>query len=310
MAVDKILISHVVSELIIICGLAFYYHKRCNNLQQQINELNSKLEKLSGTNYINSVRRQEQFELQTVQQINKIYSILNSISTQQTTPSNSLSNTPTNLPLQQPNQNMFTPSYTSENVIKENYSNIQTGQLSSQNNQQVQKNQQPLNPLMNTLSMLGPLSTMFQVITREKPPHPNEIFSNIDINSEMNKRKIVEIEDDSDELNSEMLDNELRDELNDLSSNVTTALNTPIMTPKTSSIQNMSSLDLCENGICKLNFNDNDQDVSKDFVENKENDIIQKTEINNKEKVQMTDQSSPLRYISQEPKRGRPKKNN
>jgi hypothetical protein len=82
------------------------------------------------------------------------------------------------------------------------------------------------------------------------------------------------------------------------------------MTPKTSSIQNMSSLDLCENGICKLNFNDNDQDVSKDYVENKENDIIQKTEINNKEKVQMTDQSSPLRYISQEPKRGRPKKNN
>ena len=126
----------------------------------------------------------------------------------------------------------------------------------------------------------------------------------------MNKRKIVEIEDDSDELNSEMLDNELRDELNDLSSNVTTALNTPIMTPKTSSIQNMSSLDLCENGICKLNFNDNDQDVSKDSVENKENDIIQKTEINNTEKVQMTDQSSPLRYISQEPKRGRPKKNN
>ena len=334
MAVDKILISHVVSELIIICGLAFYYHKRCNNLQQQINELNSKLEKLSGTNYINSVRRQEQFELQTVQQINKIYSILNSISTQQTTPSNSLSNTPTNLPLQQPNQNMFTPSYTSENVIKENYSNMQTGQLSSQNNQQVQKNQQQSNPLMNTLSMLGPLTTMFKVVMEPKPQHPNEIFENIDIKTQLNnmsqqglgmnmsQRKIVEVEDD--DIDSETLDNELKDELNDLRSNVTSAMNTPIMTPKLALTSNIPTLDMCDNGVCKLNFendkNDKPENIDQSNLNNKENNItllnieqskleVDKTGRFTELSENVTEKSSPLRYISQpETKRGRPKK--
>ena len=61
MTIDKTLISHVIAELIVISGLSFYYHKKCVNLQLQINELNSKLEKMNGINYLNSIKRHEQF---------------------------------------------------------------------------------------------------------------------------------------------------------------------------------------------------------------------------------------------------------
>jgi hypothetical protein len=251
MPVDKILISHVVSEVLIICGVTFYFHKKCARLQQQIDELNSKLEKLNANSYISSLKRQEQFELQTVQQINKIYSILNNI--------NSLNNT-SNINTIENTSTCFKPVY--NEPIRENYNSVQ--QESQVNKQVLQSNkpQLPQNTLLsglsNGLSMLSslPISTMFQVVMKDKPPHPDELFQNMDINKELNKNKIVVVEDDEEEIDINKLDDELQDELNDLKSNITTAMNTPVLTPLlTPSQSNMSNLNLCEDGVCKLDMN-------------------------------------------------------
>ena len=294
MTIDKTLISHVIAELIVISGLSFYYHKKCGNLQLQINELNSKLEKMNGINYLNSIKRHEQFESQTVQHINKIYSILNN--------SNNV-----NMNIL-PNIDSF--KVNNDNGVKENFyspSMTNVNNYNNNNNNPVAKPQ--TNSLMSTLSMLGPLTTMFKVVMEPKPPHPNDIFDNIDIKSQLNNRKIVEVEDDD----TEVLDDELKDELNDLRSNVTTAMNTPVFTPKLSITSSIPSLELCENGICKLNLdnNENMENMETNDNMNTSNNLtneIMKENIVVKENREI-DKSSPLRYISPvETKRGRPKK--
>lgn len=170
-------------------------------------------------------------------------------------------------------ENMFSPAFIpdfnrSNEPVRENYNSTTSTQSQVQ-----QKPSVPQNPLLNTLSMLGPLaSTMFQVVVDKKPPHPDELFQNIDIKSQMNKGKIVEIEDDENDINPEDLDNELKDELDDLKSSSTTALNTPMTTPRLTPSQspdnlshtNISNLDLCENGVCKLNLNElSDNEVNE-----------------------------------------------
>jgi hypothetical protein len=313
MTIDKTLITHIVAELIVICGLAFYYHKKCSGLQLQINDLNSKLEKMNGINYLNTIKRHEQFENQTVQHINKIYSILN----------NNVGNLNLNNGTNSLNMNNISNSdilrTNNDSIIRENFyshSNESASLLSQQT--QLQQKPQVSNPLMNTLSMLGPLTTMFKVVMEPKPPHPNEIFENIDIKTQLNnQQKIVEVEDD--DINSETLDNELKDELNDLRSNVTSAMNTPIMTPRLALTSSVPTLDMCENGVCKLNFDNNkneDTEQSDQLTpncENKDNNItllnIDKNKLETDKEV-TSEKSSPLRYISQpETKRGRPKKN-
>ena len=318
MTIDKTLITHIVAELIVICGLAFYYHKKCSGLQLQINDLNSKLEKMNGINYLNTIKRHEQFENQTVQHINKIYSILN----------NNVGNLNLNNVSNSLNMNNISNSdilrTNNDSIIRENFysqSNNSATLLSQQTPlQQTAPQQKPpvSNPLMNTLSMLGPLTTMFKVVMEPKPLHPNEIFENIDIKTQLNnQQKIVEVEDD--DINSETLDNELKDELNDLCSNVTSAMNTPIMTPKLALTSSVPTLDMCENGVCKLNFDNNkneEPEQSEQLTlnsENKDNNItllnIDKNKLETDKEV-TSDKSSPLRYISQqETKRGRPKKN-
>lgn len=314
MTIDKTLITHIVAELIVICGLAFYYHRKCSGLQLQINDLNSKLEKMNGINYLNTIKRHEQFENQTVQHINKIYSILN----------NNVGNLNLNNGTNSLNMNNISNSdilrTNNDSIIRENFYS-QTNDNASLLSQQTPLQQKPpvSNPLMNTLSMLGPLTTMFKVVMEPKPPHPNEIFENIDIKTQLNnKQKIVEVEDD-DDINSEILDDELKDELNDLSSNVTSALNTPIMTPKLALTSSVPALDMCENGVCKLNFENNKNEELEQSeqltlnCENKDNNItllnIDKNKLETDKEV-TSEKSSPLRYISQqETKRGRPKKN-
>ena len=315
MPIDKITISHIVSELIIITGVVFYYHRKCNHLQQQINELNLKLEKLNGTNYINSINRHEQFEKQTVQHINRLYSIISSLKSSQIIDT---TDKQVNLNFQNNSNDTFVPLYKEKEIIRENYSN----QNSVTNS----------NPFMNTLSMLGPLTTMFKVVMEPKPPHPQEIFNNIDINSELNKNKIVEIDDDeyrhekrsetlisnknstlemnnliSDnrrEVNSRdtdpyennfTLDNELKEELDDLRS-TTSSMTTPKLTPSLTPILNLdfqNTLEECENGMCKISLEKNTNENIKTTNEN----------------IECNDRSNPLRYISQLPdtKRGRPK---
>ena len=303
MTIDKTLISHVIAELIVISGLSFYYHKKCGNLQLQINELNSKLEKMNGINYLNSIKRHEQFESQTVQHINKIYSILNN--------SNNV-----NMNIL-PNIDSF--KVNNDNGVKENFyspsmTNVNNYNNNNNNNNPVAKPQ--TNSLMSTLSMLGPLTTMFKVVMEPKKPHPNEVFDNIDIKSQLNSRKIVEVEDDDD---TEVLDDELKDELDDLRSNVTTAMNTPVFTPKLSITSSIPSLELCENGICKLNLdnNENMENMETNDNMNTSNNLTNLTNLTNeimKENIEVKenreiDKSSPLRYISPvETKRGRPKK--
>ena len=110
-----------------------------------------------------------------------------------------------------------------------------------------------------------------------------------------------------------------KDELNDLSSNVTSAINTPIMTPKLALTSSVPTLDMCENGVCKLNFENNKNEELEQSeqltlnCENKDNNItllnIDKNKLETDKEV-TSEKSSPLRYISQqETKRGRPKKN-
>jgi hypothetical protein len=139
---------------------------------------------------------------------------------------------------------------------------------------------------------------------KEKPPHPDELFQNMDINKELNKNKIVEIEDEENEIDSNKLDDELQDELNDLKSNITTAMNTPVLTPLTPSDSNMVSLNLCEDGVCKLDMNKLNKNENEELDLNIPLNNIQVSDNSDTEK------SSPLRYISNIPqnKRGRPKK--
>ena len=339
MTIDKQLVTHIVAELIIISGLAYYYHKKCGNLQLQINDLNTKLEKMNGINYLNTVKRHEMFETQTVQHINKIYSLLNNLNN-----NGNINDTNGQNPMNQMNlmnqMNSINPmnsmnlmnQMNNENVIKESFYGSST---TNEKNTISQTKPSQNNPLMNTLSMLGPLTTMFKVVMEPKPPHPNEVFENININSQLNNQKIVEIEDDD----SETLDNELKEELNDLRSNVTTAMNTPIFTPKISNVSNVPSLDLCDNNVCKLNLdnikekdtkitkiddsvtsemnmsNVKEENVNENVMELKQKENNEVNNVNNNE-TKITkinediDKSSPLRYISQplESKRGRPKK--
>lgn len=332
MAVDKILISHIVAELIVICGLAFYYHKKCNGLQLQINDLNSKIEKMNGINYLNTIKRHEQFENQTVQHINKLYSLLNNMNSgiNNVKNVNSISNSDI---LRTNNDSVIRENFYSH--LNDNINTTENIPLQQPSSQQQQLQKPPVsNPLMNTLSMLGPLTTMFKVVMEPKPQHPNEIFENIDIKTQLNnmsqqgfgtnmsQQKIVEVEDD--DIDSETLDNELKDELNDLRSNVTSAMNTPIMTPKLALTSNIPTLDMCDNGVCKLNFendkNDKPENIDQSGLNNKENNItllniehtkleVDKTGQLTESSENVTDKSSPLRYISQpETKRGRPKK--
>ena len=322
MTVDKTLIAHIVAELIVISGLSFYYHKKCSNLQLQINDLNSKLEKMNGNNYLNTIKRQEQFESQTVQQINKLYSILNTMNNGN---NNVSSNdniikesfyTPSNNIVINENRSSLLPSIIRDDLYSDKRSEFSSF---SSHKQSVHTPESVSNPLMNTLSMLGPLTTMFKVVMEPKPPHPNEVFSNIDIKSELNSKKIVEIKD-KEEINSEILDDELRDELDDLHSNVTSTFNTPVLTPKLSLMSNVPMLDLCENGVCKLTYeNDKNSESTNEDNTLKENNSTLNfqqgfgtlvTQQNN-EKINQIEQSNPLRYISHAPetKRGRPKKN-
>lgn len=321
MPIDKLTISHIVSELIIISGVVFYYHRKCTHLQQQINELNLKLEKLNGVNYINSIDRHEQFEKQTVQHINKLYSIINSIKTQ------NVDNIDKQVNLNFKNSNdMFVPLYKEKENIREHYSN----QSSNQSGVTRSIDTSISNPFMNTLSMLGPLTTMFKVVMEPKPPHPDEIFNNIDINSELNKNKIVEIAnafasenepvsdkistlqrntnsnlntDDANAFASEndcTLDNELKEELDDLRSTTTSSMSTPRLTPRLTPSNNLefkNTLEECENGMCKISLENNPKEI-----------ISESMKISNSN-IEFNDQSNPLRYISQIPdtKRGRPK---
>jgi hypothetical protein len=296
MPVDKILVSHVVSEVLIICGVTFYFHKKCARLQHQIDELNSKLEKLNANSYISSLKRQEQFEVQTVQQINKIYSILNNMNNLTNMNNlNNIENTSTN----------FKPVY--NEPIRENYNNVQQELQTAPLNKPQAPQNTLLSGLSNGLSMLSslPISTMFQVVMKDKPPHPDELFQNMDINKELNKNKIVEVEDDEEEVDSNKLDDELEDELNDLKSNITTAMNTPVLTPLlTPSQSNIASLNLCEDGVCKLDMNKLTKNENEEVNLNIPLNNIQISDSSDNEK------SSPLRYISNIPqnKRGRPKK--
>lgn len=346
MPIDKIFISHVVSELIIIIGVSFYYHKKCSYLQSQIQDLNNKLEKLNVNNYLSLIERQKHFEQQTVQHINKIYSLLNS--------RNSL----------QENQNVYNNQYSSnfskDNIISnsQKYENMifnpdritegfsLNGTKDTLNINSIEKTQPPIekkaqtqNPFLNTLSMIGPLSTMFQVVMDKKPPHPDELFKNLNIDNTKGTKKIVEIEDDTNEqVDTTTLDMELADELNELKSSVT-AVNTPVLiprTPKRGITENILTPDKCENGICKIDFSTSDRHPISEraltfdihpmspvnIVDNTRSNLtltqndMEKIE-SETSKIEMHDktpssQSSPLRYISHVPeqKRGRPKKIN
>jgi hypothetical protein len=294
MPIDKIFISHVVSEIIIIIGVSFYYHKKCSYLQTQIQELNNKLEKLNVNNYLSLLERQKHFEQQTVQHINKIYSILNSRNI--TSPQEQQN-------IYDNNQYSFPNTQKYENMTFETDSfSLENKEITRQSNVQVEKKspQQPQNPFLNTLSMIGPLSTMFQVVMDKKPPHPDELFKNMD-NSNVSK-KIVEIEDEP--IDPTTLDKELEDELNDLKSGTVTAVNTPVLVPRTPkhySIDNIPSIEKCENGVCKIDYTPISQN----------NDISLEIHGETPRETPASSQSSPLRYISQIPeqKRGRPKKN-
>ena len=327
MAIDKTLISHIVAELIVICGLAFYYHKKCSSLQLQINDLNSKIEKMNGINYLNTIKRHEQFENQTVQHISRLYSLLNM--------NNGINNV-NNVNNVNSISNSDILRTNNDSIIRENFYSNSTDNINKTENiplQQPSSQQQQLpkppvsNPLMNTLSMLGPLTTMFKVVMEPKPQHPNEIFENIDIKTQLNnmsqqgfgmnmpQQKIVEVEED--DIDSETLDNELKDELNDLRSNVTSAMNTPIMTPKLALTSNIPTLDMCDNGVCKLNFendkndkNDKPENTDNSGLNNKENNItllnieqakleVDKTGQLTESSENVTDKSSPLRSPEQ-----------
>lgn len=300
MPLDKIFISHVVSEIIIIVGVSFYYHKKCSYLQSQIQDLNNKLEKLNVNNYLALIERQKHFEQQTVQHINKIYSMLNSRG-------NLYNNQNIN------SQNHESMSFEPVGQMSFPIENEKTTVSTEKKTQAPQSQQQSQNPFLNTLSMIGPLSTMFQVVMEKKPPHPDEVLKNA---------KIVEIEDERtssiENVDTEMLDNELEDELNDLKSTCTTAMNTPVLVPRTPkhylSDNNLNSVSMnkCENGVCKIDYTNNPQNNVEPFdTETPKTNEDSLSAIVNSEDIKPTSQSSPLRYISQIPeqKRGRPKKN-
>jgi len=315
MPVDKIFISHVVSELIIIIGVSFYYHKKCSYLQSQIQDLNNKLEKLNVNNYISLIERQKHFEQQTVQHINKIYSILNSrnVSPQEN---------------QNIYNNQYSTSFSTDNMnfnpdrITEGFSlNGTKDTLNSTEKTQVStEKKQSQNPFLNTLSMIGPLSTMFQVVMDKKPPHPDELFKNLNVDNVNGTRKIVEIEDDvNEQMDTTTLDKELEDELNDLKSATVTAVNTPVLVPRTPKHflnENTLTSEKCENGVCKIDFSTAERlSTSTQLNSTLTQNDMEKLELEtSKIEIQNetpSSQSSPLRYISHIPeqKRGRPKKN-
>ena len=109
-----------------------------------------------------------------------------------------------------------------------------------------------------------------------------------------------------------MLDNELEDELNDLKSTSTTAANTPVLAPRTPkhylTDNIVSSPKKCENGICKIDYTNNSQNSVEPFdIETSNSSEFSLSSNETTDNIKPSSQSSPLRYISQEPKRGRPK---
>jgi hypothetical protein len=195
MNINKTVIAHILSELLIIGGVSYFFHRKCTFLQQQIDEMQKKIDKLGGQEYLNSLKRQETFETQTVQHINKLYSILNTF--KMNSPSN-LSSPFSSFPME---NNMSTTGFASFDK--------QEKQITNSTNTTTSTNATPANPFLSTLSMMGPLTSVISVMM-DKKPHPSELFADFD------KQKIEVVDDDDNP--PEVLDKEIENELQDLQS--------------------------------------------------------------------------------------------
>lgn len=240
MTLNKLTIAHIVSELLVVSAVAFYFHKKYIALQTQVQELVAKIEKLNLERVPIVCQKQEQFEAQITQQINKIWNVLNS--SMPAMYPREFNQRPEFNQRQEFNQRpVFVPQYnvdsSKQESVRENYansnSNKETKKETSQNENTKPKEAKPFNPIQSALSMIGPLSTMFQLTTDRKTPHPEEIFQNVNIGAVLQNQKqqtssakIVEVEDDpsnSDELLDEKLDEELQEELKELCTPIVSA---------------------------------------------------------------------------------------
>lgn len=64
---SKIMIAHIATEVVIIGGISFYFHKKITELNTKISELEKKIENLPGGN------DDEKFKQQTMQHIRNLY---------------------------------------------------------------------------------------------------------------------------------------------------------------------------------------------------------------------------------------------
>lgn len=81
MEVSKLMIAHIATEVVVIGGISFFFHKRIVELNTKIAELEKKLEKAEGCKCTSSEGGStgEAFQQQTTQHINNIYSIIRQI---------------------------------------------------------------------------------------------------------------------------------------------------------------------------------------------------------------------------------------
>jgi len=83
MDASKIMMAHVATEIIVIGGISFFFHKRISELNTKIAELEKKLEKCEGCTGTaeGGITGEQfgQFQQQTTQHINNIYSAIRQI---------------------------------------------------------------------------------------------------------------------------------------------------------------------------------------------------------------------------------------
>jgi hypothetical protein len=221
MTINKITIAHIVSEILVVSAVAFYFHKKYVALQTQVQELVNKIEKLNLERVSVLCQKQEQFETQTTQQINKIWSILNQQPMYQQ-------------PMYQRSEYqrpVFVPQFdidsSDKEPVREKYRGNENKKEEIKTETVKPKEKTSFNPLQSAMSMIGPLSTMFQLATDRKTPHPSEVFQNVNIEAVIHNQptqssaKIVEIEDEqvdvvANEIAEKDLDKELEQELQEL----------------------------------------------------------------------------------------------
>lgn len=192
MDASKIMMAHIATEVIVIGGISFFFHKRIAELNTKVAELEKKLEKCEGCAGASegglTNEQFGQFQQQTTQHINNIYSAIRQIA-------NTINGAP---PLETAPP---TPTQPTQNKMKEAQQQMKEAQMREAHIREMRKKVAAANASPPDQTPLSSLS-----LTPENTNGQGHT-----------KIELIDDDEEKKEIPDEELDDELEDELRDLS---------------------------------------------------------------------------------------------